>query len=163
MKRFSLVHYNQILNSINSISDSTNKEFILKNEHYKFSGVNSPYISRQFVEITYGHGLRNLIIFKNDYKHLIIHKNPYLKLRIDENVDCHIIHVEFPSFYFKNILKDYRIPAPKWLVNYPLVNVLYIDRFQEFDEDGNSQYYTGSITLDLQDSRDDRFWYSFII
>jgi len=128
--------FKEIQRRLERIKASTTKQILFKKEGWAFRGLNSPYTSHQEVDLLDGHGIERTIVLSIPKTHLIIsHQEVDLLVR-----GC--VKAQLPSFHFDNLF-IFPATAPLWLET-RLVNVIYVDEFRGYDENGAPVFDRGA-------------------
>ena len=120
------IFYKTVKGALDSLSMSTSRRISLRDETVEFSGLNSPYISHQNIQVGYGHNIPGLVILANDNVAVAAKIGP---LKFKGN----FMEGVLPAFHLRRL---FQFPAspPDWLGG-PIETGI-IDSFLRFEEGG---------------------------
>jgi len=139
------IHFNNILNSFESFSDSTDLEISIEGIHYTLSRQNSPYVSHRGIELEEEPRESGYVLIKNRNHSLLI-------LRYGDDPDLaffgtgakvtlqNAVGVKFPKILLKNLIQEKlgHLLVPEWLKNGgPILHAYIPDKFKGYSEDGS--------------------------
>ena len=128
----SRVFYKKVEAALRSLQSSTDLKVSLCGETVAFDGLNSPYVSRQMVEVTHGHCIPKLMVVSNDKYWIAITPDGD-----DPNYPCvegDCLSGKVPYYHFRELFL-FPASSPRWFSGF--VTVTVPDGFVGFDDKGH--------------------------